>query len=160
MSGAPAATPLEDARRSVGRDILSGESGLSALGRYTAHVDRELQRIYAAAEPVEGGVALVALGGYGRRHLCPYSDIDLLLLFGAPVGGGGERFLRHLLHPLWDAGFVVGHQVREAAELETPEVATRPTSRARGRWCSTRSSGCSTSGTRDSTARSTSSSPT
>src|SRR5262245_49493934 len=104
---------LDEARKTTGRDVLAGESGLSALERYTAHIDGELQRLYAAAGTPQGGVALIALGGYGRRHLCPYSDIDLLLLFGDAVGAAGEQFLRRLLHPLWDAGFVVGHQVRD-----------------------------------------------
>ncbi|HYT68521.1 MAG TPA: HD domain-containing protein [Vicinamibacterales bacterium] len=117
-----AAPLLEQARRAAGRDILAGESGLSALERYSAFVDRELQRLAAAADVPATPVALIALGGYGRRHLCPYSDIDLLVLFGGVVGDGEERFLRRLLHPLWDAGFVVGHQVREAREIAELEV--------------------------------------
>jgi [protein-PII] uridylyltransferase len=119
--GMPAAL-LEEARRAIGREILAGEGGASALERYTAQIDRELQRLYTDAGPAEHEVALIALGGYGRRHLCPYSDIDLLVLFGGPVGDGDERFLRRLLHPLWDAGFVIGHQVREKGELAQLEV--------------------------------------
>ncbi|MEO6238325.1 MAG: hypothetical protein ABIQ52_15105, partial [Vicinamibacterales bacterium] len=108
---------LDDARRNIGRDILAGESGVAVAARFTAHVDDELQRLYTKAAPSGTTVALVAIGGYGRRHLCPFSDIDLLVLFAGPVADADERFLRRLLHPLWDAGFVVGHQVREAAEL-------------------------------------------
>jgi [protein-PII] uridylyltransferase len=117
-----AAALLEQARRAAGRDILAGESASSALERYSAFVDRELQRLAGAAGAPGAPVALIALGGYGRRHLCPYSDIDLLVLFGAAVGETEERFLRGLLHPLWDAGFVVGHQVREARELAELEI--------------------------------------
>src|SRR3982751_2404508 len=113
---APAAQ-LEDVRRNIGRDILAGESGVSATARYAAHVDGLLRRLQADAAPSGRPAALVAIGGYGRQHLCPYSDIDLLVLFDGPVEEEEERFLRGLLHPLWDAGFVVGHQVREAAEL-------------------------------------------
>jgi [protein-PII] uridylyltransferase len=122
MSTGTAATPLDDARRHVGRDILSGDGGLAALRTFTERVDRELQRLHAAAAAPEVSAAVVALGGYGRYHLCPYSDIDLLILFGGPVAAAEERFLRDMLHPLWDAGFVVGHQVREVAEIETPET--------------------------------------
>jgi [protein-PII] uridylyltransferase len=120
--GEPPAAVLEEARRNIGRDILSGESGVAALARYTAHVDAELQRLYAEAAPPGAASALVAIGGYGRRHLCPFSDIDLLILFGGTVEDAEEQFLRRLLHPLWDAGFVVGHQVRDAAELAELEV--------------------------------------
>jgi [protein-PII] uridylyltransferase len=113
-----AAALLEQARRGVQRDILAGESAVSALERYSAFADRELQRLAATASVSGGPVALIALGGYGRRHLCPYSDLDLLVLFGGPVGEAEEQFLRQLLHPLWDAGFVVGQHVREARELD------------------------------------------
>jgi [protein-PII] uridylyltransferase len=119
---APAAALLEEARRNVGRDILAGESGVSALARYAADVDGRLRRLHAEAGPSGRSAALIAIGGYGRRHLCPFSDIDLLVLFDGPVEDAEERFLRRLLHPLWDAGFVVGHQVRDAAELADLEV--------------------------------------
>lgn len=110
-----------DARQAIGDDILGRTAARDALDRYTAHVDRELRRLYGAA-PAGMSAALVALGGYGRRHLCPHSDIDLLIVFGRPVGDVEERFLRTLLHPLWDAGFAVGQQVREVGELAEAEV--------------------------------------
>ena len=118
----PAATPLDEARRNIGRDILAGESGVSALARYAAHVDDRLRRLHEEAGPSGRSAALIAIGGYGRRHLCPFSDVDLLVVFGGAVEDAEERFLRRLLHPLWDAGFVVGHQVRDAAELAELEV--------------------------------------
>lgn len=118
---APAAV-LEEARRNIGRDILAGESGVAALARYAAYVDTRLRRLHEEAGPSGRSAALIAIGGYGRRHLCPFSDIDLLVVFAGAVEDAEEQFLRRLLHPLWDAGFVVGHQVREAAELEQLEV--------------------------------------
>ena len=65
---------------------------------------------------------MLALGGYGRRHLCLHSDIDLLVLFGGRIGADEEQFLRAFLHPLWDLGVVVGHQVRELDEFSTLEA--------------------------------------
>ena len=113
---------LDQARRAARHDILAGESAVSALERYTAYADRELERLAAMPEAPATPVALIALGGYGRRHLCPYSDLDLLVLFGGSIGEPEERFLRQLLHPLWDAGYVVGHQIREAGEFAELEV--------------------------------------
>ena len=113
---------LEEARRNIGRDILAGESGASALARYAAHVDGLLHRLQAEAGSSGRAAALIAIGGYGRRHLCPFSDLDLLVLFDGAVEEAEQRFLRRLLHPLWDAGFVVGHQVRDVAELGHPDA--------------------------------------
>jgi UTP:GlnB (protein PII) uridylyltransferase len=70
-------------------------------------------------------VAVLALGGYGRRHLCLHSDIDLLILFGGAIGAPEEAFLRAFLHPLWDVGVVVGHQVRELREFDSSNRQSR-----------------------------------
>src|ERR1051325_979690 len=66
--------------------------------------------------------AIIALGGYGRRHLCLHSDIDLLLLFGSGIGPAEERFVNSFLNPLWDLGVVVGHQVRDIDEFQRLET--------------------------------------
>ena len=56
-------------------------------------------------------VALVAVGGYGRQELAPYSDVDVLLLYdGKP--GGIDELAKELWYPLWDAGLKLGHAVR------------------------------------------------
>jgi [protein-PII] uridylyltransferase len=120
MADAGPAALLDEARQRIGQDILGGATAAGALAHFTAYVDRETRR-FAANGPAPPA-ALIALGGYGRKHLCPYSDIDLLIVFEGAVGGAEEKFLRDLLHPLWDAGFVVGHQVREQAELAEPET--------------------------------------
>ena len=109
MADAGPAAVLEEARQRVGQDILAGATAVTALAHFTGYVDREVRQL-AAARPA-APVTLIALGGYGRRHLCPHSDIDLLIAFDGNVGDAEERFLRDLLHPLWDAGFVVGQQV-------------------------------------------------
>jgi [protein-PII] uridylyltransferase len=59
-----------------------------------------------------GRVALVALGSYARRELCPGSDIDVMLLHESrsPPQAGA------LWYPLWDAGVVLGHSVRTPKE--------------------------------------------
>jgi len=66
---------------------------------------------------VPGRWALVALGSYARRELCPGSDIDVVLLHdGAAHGEVGSRAAETLWYPLWDAGFVLGHAVRTPKE--------------------------------------------
>jgi len=58
---------------------------------------------------------LVAVGGYGRGELSPFSDIDLLFLV-RPRSELSPATLRGLLYPLWDAGWQVGHSLRTAKE--------------------------------------------
>jgi [protein-PII] uridylyltransferase len=58
-----------------------------------------------------GAVALVAVGGYGRGELAPFSDVDLLLVFDGKVEGL-EAAAQALWYPLWDAGLKLGHAVR------------------------------------------------
>jgi [protein-PII] uridylyltransferase len=60
--------------------------------------------------------AIVALGGYGRRELAPYSDVDLLFLHTGRVSDGVRLFAERALHLLWDVGLNVGHGLRSARE--------------------------------------------
>src|SRR3954453_5561835 len=72
-------------------------------------VDAVLAELAAKALP-GSGVAVVAVGGYGRAELSPLSDIDLLIV--APGTEPTREQLRELIYPLWDAGITVGHAVR------------------------------------------------
>jgi [protein-PII] uridylyltransferase len=71
---------------------------------------------------VEGGqdaCALLAIGGYGRAEMAPYSDIDLLFLFSGQRLGQIKPVLTHLLQLLWDAGLSVGHSFRTVGDCVT-----------------------------------------
>jgi [protein-PII] uridylyltransferase len=62
-------------------------------------------------------LALLAVGGYGRRQLFPYSDIDLLLLFeNDQAVEGSKKIVAPFLQSLWDAGLRISHSVRTPAE--------------------------------------------
>lgn len=61
-------------------------------------------------------VALVALGGYGRQELFPFSDIDLMVLYHPRVADRIGEIADAVLYPLWDTGLEVGHGVRTVAE--------------------------------------------
>src|SRR6187549_477120 len=112
---------FDTARAELRADVSRGAGGRASLERYADRVDALLRQLYQDAGPPAGPVAVLALGGYGRRHLCLHSDIDLLLLFGEPIGPDDERFVRGFLNPLWDLGVVVGHQVRELADFSQLE---------------------------------------
>ncbi len=72
-----------------------------------------------ASGPALPGVALFALGGYGRRELFPYSDIDLLLLCANEhtEREANER-IRALTQALWDIGWRVSPATRTVRECE------------------------------------------
>jgi [protein-PII] uridylyltransferase len=121
-SGSTLVGTFNAARLELKADVLRGAGGRTALERYSDRVDALLRHLFAEAHGSSVAVAIVALGGYGRRHLCVHSDIDLLVLFGGRIAAAEERFLRAFLHPLWDLGVVIGHQVRELDEFNRLET--------------------------------------
>ena len=92
-----------------------GLSGQEILLRSAALVDTFIQHRFersSAAQKTRGAIAVIALGGYGRQELYPYSDIDLLLLHDWWSKRSMQGIAEALLYPLWDEGFEVGHSVR------------------------------------------------
>ena len=61
-------------------------------------------------------MALVAVGGYGRGELAPYSDIDLLFLHPYKQTPHTEQVVEYLLYALWDMGLKVGQATRSIDE--------------------------------------------
>jgi len=61
-------------------------------------------------------VAILALGGYGRNELCPYSDIDLMFLYKPRNKSFAKEITEKLLYLLWDLNFEVGYSVRTIGE--------------------------------------------
>ncbi|MEU4210662.1 [protein-PII] uridylyltransferase [Streptomyces sp. NPDC026206] len=63
------------------------------------------------------GVALVAVGGYGRGELSPRSDLDVLLLHDGRTGAPGIAAVAdRVWYPVWDMGLALDHSVRTPAE--------------------------------------------
>ena len=60
------------------------------------------------------GVSLVAVGGYGRGELAPYSDLDVVLVH--EPGADVARVAEDLWYPLWDSGSRLDHSVRSLPE--------------------------------------------
>ena len=114
---------LESARRELVDSTERGEGGRQALARFSDAVDEILRDLVEAASALaRTPIAVCALGGYGRRALSLHSDIDLLLLVGGRIGRPEERFVKALLHPLWDLKFTVGHHVRELDDFDRLET--------------------------------------
>ncbi|MFP5255537.1 MAG: [protein-PII] uridylyltransferase [Acidimicrobiia bacterium] len=107
MAQAPDRAALHADRSLVGRDLCR---------RYSDLVDAWMAGLFdeAAGTSHAAGVALVAVGGYGRAELSLGSDIDVLLLHDGrrDIGALADR----IWYPVWDEGVKLGHAVRTPKE--------------------------------------------
>ena len=87
--------------------------------------------------PHLNGISIIATGGYGRKELCPYSDIDLLFLYSPTKKSLVEGTAQKLLYSLWDLNLQLGHSIRtidECFEISLNEDTTILTSLLDGRF--------------------------
>jgi [protein-PII] uridylyltransferase len=101
----------------------AGGGGREICARRGELVDVILRHVFAAAASAVGqpktSLALIALGGYGRGELNPFSDVDVMLLHGDGAGKVSpyvEGMAEQILYLLWDIGFKVGHSTRSMKE--------------------------------------------
>src|SRR6266849_6276284 len=101
----------------------AGGGGREICARRGELVDVILRHVFTAAASTVGqpktSLALIALGGYGRGELNPFSDIDVMLLHGNGAGKISpyvEEMAEQILYLLWDIGFKVGHSTRSMKE--------------------------------------------
>ncbi len=93
--------------------LLSGitDEVVSALYDFTT------VHVFRARNPTEGErMAVMAVGGYGRGALAPFSDLDLLFLRPYKPTAHIESVIEFMLYALWDLGFKVGHASRTVEE--------------------------------------------
>lgn len=101
-------------------------TGAEWCAAHSEEVDQWLAGLFAEATAGDAeGVALVAVGGYGRSELCPQSDIDVMLVHAgrSDVAILAER----MWYPIWDKGLRLSHvvcTVREALEIATNTLDT------------------------------------
>src|SRR5438445_604343 len=106
----------------------AGGGGREVFARCAELVDILLQYVFSAAAAAarENGraevpLALIALGGYGRGELNPFSDIDVMLLHRQrdEISPHLEEMVNQVLYLVWDSGFKVGHATRSSTEAIT-----------------------------------------
>lgn len=116
------AVRLATARRQFIADVERGLGGRAAHARFADRMDDLVRQVVGTTTTAEAPWVVCAMGGYGRRTLCLHSDIDLLVVFDGRIGRTEERFVRDVLHPLWDLDLVVGQQVRTLADFAEAEA--------------------------------------
>lgn len=103
----------------------SQTSGLKVVKARSQVIDQLLRHMYdydmKAFEAEHGKLpfptGILALGGYGRAEMCPYSDVDIMFLYPEKIRAKilpkfQEEFTSKILYMLWDLGFKVGHSTR------------------------------------------------
>jgi [protein-PII] uridylyltransferase len=111
----------------------AGGGGREICARRAELVDVILRHVFTTAANADAhqktSLALLALGGYGRGELNPFSDVDVMLLHGNDrVSPYVEEMAEQILYLLWDIGFKVGHStrsVKEALEQANRDMLTK-----------------------------------
>jgi [protein-PII] uridylyltransferase len=122
-----------------------GAPGSQTAAARSSVLDLVVERAYQAAtllgdiddssDRTQHVCAVIALGGYGRGELAPYSDLDILFLYPNHRALQTRRLVEQILRLLWDAGLTVGPSFRSVTDciaaahadphLQTALVSTR-----------------------------------
>ncbi len=108
-----ARTALNLASENIAQRFLAGESVIKLVNLRAAVIDLLLIHLWRRHANYCSEVAsLVAVGGYGRAELHPYSDVDIMLLLPDNLPGTVEPELSDFIMSLWDVGLEIGHSTR------------------------------------------------
>jgi len=107
-------------------DALTGAAWCRAhSGLVDVWLGELLEQAAGGAPPA--GMALVAIGGYGRAELCPQSDIDLMFVHNGRNAATAAAVAERVWYPIWDEDLHLGHSlttVREAVRLAADDLDT------------------------------------
>ena len=108
--------------QSIGQPGATGRDVHKALGRLAQLTDGVLQQLWKHAE-LESPLALLAVGGYGRGELFPFSDVDVLVLLpdtcDADNDAGLKARIESFIGSCWDTGLEIGASVRTLSNCLT-----------------------------------------
>ena len=118
---------LDELTRALPDRLGAPASGSAACRAIADLYDRAIAARFAGAAADAGApLALVATGGWARRELAPYSDIDFIILHDRDEIAA-KQVADRLLYPLWDEKLAIGHAIREpraTARLAKDDLAT------------------------------------
>jgi len=116
-------TALNSGRDEARSALEEGGTGRACAEALSAETDELLRvglelsaRWLAPTQLGQPLPTIVAVGGYGRGMLAPYSDIDVLFLMPDKRASGVEKVVEALLYMLWDLKLKVGHATRTVGE--------------------------------------------
>ncbi|MDQ1429701.1 MAG: [protein-PII] uridylyltransferase [Actinomycetota bacterium] len=96
------------------RDLVADHTlgGLAFAAAYSDAADAWMRELLGDTP----GVALMAVGAYGRRELCPASDLDLVLIHDGKRSRDVGAIADRIWYPIWDSGIALDHSVRTIRE--------------------------------------------
>jgi len=111
---------FEEEKKKIKKSFSTENSGLKNCRRNSDLVDKVINQIFSYQKK-EKKISfekffISAVGGYGRRQLAPFSDIDLLFVYDDKKIEDVESLVKDFLYPLWDLGLKVGYAVRSLKE--------------------------------------------
>ena len=116
---------LKDGHEEIRRRFEGGSTGTTTVREHRFLIDQLIrilhdfvyEKVYPLANPTAGELlSIVAVGGYGRGELAPYSDVDLLFLLPYKQTPHTEQVVEWMLYVLWDLGLKVGQSTRSIDE--------------------------------------------
>jgi len=129
---------LAEGREKIKQQHEAGSPGIQVCACLTDLLDTIVLDLYEAAledqppsehEALRTEVALVPHGGYGRRDVAPYSDVDLMILYNPDAERQVAPLANRLMRDLFDMGLDVGQSVRTPSQAcslaaKDPTIAT------------------------------------
>ncbi len=110
---------LEVKKRLDQAPYFSGNILAKLMAEYTDILTKNLYEFslrYLRYETIEDPLTLVAVGGYGRFEMAPFSDVDILFLLPSSEKACHQEIITFMLHFLWDLKYKVGYSVRNVKE--------------------------------------------
>ena len=109
---------LIDTKNLMAQAVSNYSSPREFLRQHSDMVDGLVRKAFQKAQSQVSApsVCLIAVGGYGRAELAPYSDVDLLLLYSSSKKEDLPPLIEKILYPLWDLGLEVSCSSRSISE--------------------------------------------
>ena len=118
---------LISGRRVIEQNLVVHPSrGLEAAAAQAFLIDQILrllydfvtERLYRKSNATTSErIVLIAVGGYGRGQMAPYSDVDIAFLTPWKQTAWSEQVIESMLYALWDLGLKIGHSARSLDEM-------------------------------------------
>jgi [protein-PII] uridylyltransferase len=109
---------LINTKNLMAQAVSNHSSPKEFLRRHSDMADGLVRKAFQKAQSQVSApsVCLIAVGGYGRTELAPYSDVDLLLLYSSSQKEALPPLIEKILYPLWDLGLEISCSSRSISE--------------------------------------------